>query len=133
MLVKDKCGLTPFHRTAINGHIDQAREFAEDVECLLYPDNTGKTALHFAARFGHLHQIPTKLLTEENLRIHDEHGITPLHEAEDAGRLDQLLGIEFSEELRNLVGEDWYNRNLEIIHAVKTVTEEKEEADVGLF
>jgi len=132
--------LTPLALAARNGHLHQIPASILTDSNLMKPGFKGRTALHEAAGFGYLDQIPKEVLTVENLLQLDERGMTPLHLAADPMQLDVLLGMDFrgiySDKVKAIVGEGWWEKNLAIVHSKAALSEgiETNDApDVELF
>jgi len=89
-----------------------------------------------AARNGYLEQIPSNLLTEENLMIRNFSGITALHKAAETGNLSPLIGMDFSEKVRDIVGNEWYEENVVALRKAKdslTPNATEDLADMDIF
>ena len=106
---------TPFHWAARNGHLCQLPNELLSADNLLVKDRSHKTPLYLAARSGFLEQIPRNILTTENLLRKANNGMSALEEAAHGRKanLNQLLGLNFenNEEVRAIVGEEWFKEN----------------------
>jgi len=108
----DHVGLTVFFRAIEFKHLDQIPpQLLTDETCF----TGGWTVLHFAAATGQLDKIPKELLTEKNLLKYNNcasDNFSPvLQIAAECHNLDQLLGIELSDKIKDVVGTDWYVKN----------------------
>jgi len=95
------------------------------------------TALHEAAIADSLSQIPNDVLTVENLLAADWLGITPLDLA-GPDSLEYLLGLElegspYAGRFRDIVGEEWWRKNQEVISRKTGLGCEEQIQEVDLF
>jgi len=101
---------------------------------IMAADTRGWTPMHIMATHGALELVPKNILTEDNLLVEDKDQITPLACATLHGFLDDLLGVELSEKCRDVVGNEWYEKNLKITkHKKDTLTLETDATDIEIF
>lgn len=93
----------------------------------------GNSALHCAAENDVLKDVPQTLLTEANCMAKNKYDETVFETAREHECLDQLLGMELSESVREIVGNDWFEKNKKILQAKAKLTEAPEHPDVELF
>jgi len=129
-------GRTVFHAAASSGQLNQIpEELLTEANLLIRNKISGYTPLHTAAAYGSLAQIPKHVLTERNCLEVDSPNDpkTVLHIARDAGYLDQLLGLEFSDGIVGIVGEEWYAKNAEICRTRQQLAMDEAAADIDIF
>lgn len=114
VLQKDSEGDTALHLAAQHGTLDAIPSTLLTEDTILVANSDGVTPLHQAATFGHLNQVPKNLLSVENLLTIDKQGQTPLHRLKDAAKanqLDLLLGLNFPESVKEILGNRWWETN----------------------
>jgi len=136
----NKHGNTPLHYAAQRNALSDGGMLEKIPKELLTKANltikntAGITPLHIAAQSGEIRIIPKELLNEELLTLQDNDGETPLHHANENGNLDYLLGIEFSEAIIEEVGQEWYDRNNELLARKRElIQDEVEVPTIDLF
>jgi len=102
--------LIDFHKTAESGKLAEIPTVLL-TEARLLKKQLGWNVLHFAARSGCLTAVPSHILTEENIMVPTLRGHTTLDIALDYKHLDQLLGVQFSDPVRKVVGDVWWEEN----------------------
>lgn len=133
LLMADVDGETVMHCAARAGNLHLLPAALLNSNTLLIADGNGCTPLHDAAEMGELNCLPPYILTEENLLI-SAGQITPLEHAREFEHLDALLGIELSERCRKIVGDEWFELNLEVIRTRQvTLERDNDAAEVELF
>jgi len=104
------------------------------------------TTLQWAIFCKKLSRIPKRLLTEEVL-VYAPNGMTPLSmlEREPENRfkntapnqlscqLDYLLGTELSSQCKHLVGDEWWNRNQEVLQSKCLLTTNPKYQEISLW
>jgi len=97
-------------------------------------DVDGLTVLHLAADWK-FRGVPAELLTPFNLSAKDNKGITPLHMVRDNEYLDVLLGLDIGDSVvvREIVGENWWERNQAVLRDKAKVTDPEAFVGVDLF
>ena len=147
LVMKDNDGYVPLHHAAERGQLDQFSPGLLTEANLMTRDINGRTPLHYAAAFGHLDQVPKELLTGEILLVQSKDGDTPLHCAmtsllkslSTSGKicanenLEPLVGLELPESVREVVGEDWWERNQRVIRAKQELGGQEEGTEIELF
>jgi len=136
----NKHGNTPLHYAAQRNVLSDRGMFEKIPLELLTKENltikntAGITPLHIAAQSGEIRLVPKELLNEELLTLPDNNGETPLDYANENSNLDYLLGIEFSDAIIEEVGQEWYDRNNEVLASKKElIQEEVEVPTIDLF
>jgi len=133
LLIRGNVGQTVLHMltrchnlgTIPSGFLTQSTIMERDI--------AGETVLHFAA--GCLDAIPAELLSVENLLVKNNDGVTPLHKVVAEGTLDALLAVDLgdSSTIREIVGDDWWNRYLSIRAGKAGLEELADPADIDIF
>jgi len=131
---KDKDGDTAFHFAAEAGTLDAIPVELLTEENLLIPNKEGVTPMHNAGYFLHINQIPKQLLTAETLLTIDIRGRTVLEAlannvSDDIQQLDSILGIEFPESMKKIVGEKWWKTNEDVRAAMHENKHQLTESD----
>ena len=135
---RDANGDTALHIAAERGTLDGVPTELLSEENMLAPNHAGITPLHKAAYFGHMAKVPKKLLTVENLLTIDHSGNTPLHKMADKSnesQMDYILGIDFPDSVKKIVGDKWWNANEEVKLAMQKSKQpvQDEESGVDIF
>ena len=146
LLVKDVHDHTPLHDAAWYGSMHQLPAALLTSENLMVMDDKGWTPLYCAAIGRNLDQIPSEVLTVENLMTKIKRPLvsavfnsTPLltavHAAIGYGRSEPLLGIDFPEYVKEVVGEEWWGRNRKLVLSKRglMVESESESCDISVF
>jgi len=140
LLLRDINGMNCLHMAAVGGKLTEIPwGCVTDAAARLStagsaPDYVGGfTLFHHAASRGYLDQIPTDFLTWSNLLIgHQvrhfglpitslEIANTALALAKNKGHLDQLLGVEFPQTCKFVIGTDWWAKNERLISERKSL------------
>ena len=133
LLLPNKYGDTPLHHAA-QKDIEMVPQELLTKKNLTTKNKDGVTPLHDAAQSGEIQFIPKELLNEEVLTMQDNDGETPLYHANENCNLDYLLGIEFSDAIVDEVGQEWFDRNNEVLaRKMELVQDEVEVPTIDLF
>lgn len=137
MTIKDNYGRTPLH---LGTGFTKLPKGLITKEAMLVADAYGLSPIHNAALKGYLDQLPKELVVLETLLAEERDGDrTTLHFAVASGHIDQLLGVDFVamgpgfEEVKAIVGEDWWKQNLEMIRRKSELIIENDSQEVDLF
>jgi len=134
---------TVLHLAALNGSLAQIP--VEITRKHLMRENlAGETVLHFCAWSGNFKQVPDDMLTYENLTkpsmvsgfilgVKAAHLNFPLGYAVMTERMDGLLGFDFPDSARAIVGEDWWEKNERVKLQISELGSTEEDAQVDLF
>jgi len=109
LLKRDNKGNTVAHVAAYAGFLNQIPEELLTEPVLLSRDSLGDMPFHNAAYGDFLCHVPKSFLTEENLLRKNHAGESVFKMV--APNFDRLLGLEFSENVVEFVGADWYSKN----------------------
>ena len=129
--IPNKAGETVFHLCGVRGCWAGLPESVITLDAMTRLDLGGSNPLHHfgeslfelddddaveQASSGFLSKVPKCALYPEALMQPNGDGITPLKIFVDDLRCDlkYLLGVELPEEARDLVGDAWFNANLEV-------------------
>jgi len=126
-------GTTILHWAAKYGYLSQLPKEIFTRKALRSEDRNGETPFHMAAWTGHLKQFPRELLTPENLLYKGSAIPAPLQLI--TTHIDDLLGIDFcgNQEVREMVGEDWWHKNIQVIKAMEELSKPYRKVEIELF
>lgn len=135
LLITDNFDRTPLHRAAESSvlHIIP-RVFLTEAN-MLVKDCEGRTPLAWAAINGQLNLVPD-MLTLENLLMRDNADRTILYQStRNTFSQDQLLGtyLPDTKEIRCIVGDDWFEKNLRACKGRKSLTSEPDTTGLDIF
>ena len=147
LLLKDCVSGTPIHDAAKYGYLGRIPKELLTLENMTVRNKYGETAIHLAACYGDvrasrglptdigfLEQVPKELITVETMLMEDGCGKRPIDIALANGQIDMLLGLEFPEVVREVVGEDWWEKNQQVLQVLGGLTNtDVEGSEVDLF
>jgi len=131
---------TLYHVLAMRGDLDLVPEGLLDRGLSLL-NHAGESPLHYCAWTGNFGQVPEAFLTSERIEQRPvvqkwnslANILSPLEYAQQCHHLDALLGIEFSEGARQVVGEDWWNKNRMVIQDKRALKDGNAAQELELF
>jgi len=94
------------------------------------------TPMHIAAASTQLGDLPDGIVSSlvgEQLMMRSARGNTVLHAAVEGGSLDYFLGVSLPEAAKDIVGDDWWEKNCSIIRDKGDLGVESEGAYIDLF
>lgn len=137
MLVANKRGITPLHLLA---HAEAFKYLPKGFltqDMLLLSDNEGCTVCHHAVNaagfsFSNLESFPSQCLTVDVLLKKNNARLTVLQCAVRSGcDLTEFYGMEFPDSVKDIMGEEWWERNKEIIRSQNSLRVEETQYDRG--
>lgn len=108
-----ECGESPLHIAAYSAELNAIPRQLLTPSMLAKVTGEGKTVYHLAAERDCINHIPKKSLETPYILQNDNYMRTPLHYVVSGGCLDQLLGVKLPKSARAIVGNDWWNKNLD--------------------
>ena len=131
LTIGDNNGVTPLHLACALSLMQDIPNNVWTETSLTVKSTSGIAPIHWIVIKGWLHKIPKNVLTEPVMftpyesecsssssstqRLPRAAEQTALHLAKEHRQLNSLLGIEFSERIIPIVGEEWYNHNMSIL------------------
>jgi len=131
---RDAEGNTLLHAAAKDGSLNRVPAGLLTMENMTMANAMGATPIHFAAWKGHLDQVPKEVITVETLLVKNGVGSSSLELAHVyRSQMDLLLGLDFPEGVKELVGEEWWEKNQVVFREKANLTVADEGAEVELF
>jgi len=103
--------ITSYHEAASCGHLHQIPSALITAETMTLQDRDGYTPAYWAIRKGQAYLLPTDVLNENVLLAPTWNNDNALQWAVSEGNLDQLIGVPLSEQCRDIVGVEWFEKN----------------------
>jgi len=145
LTVKDRNGTTPMHIicAATWGGIPLAKNLPNPLFCeetLFIKNNEGTTPIAALITQRGLALIPSGLITIENLTrdiggitIGGNTTVTAIHTLAGLNRTDELLGMDIPEKFKDVVGEEWYNKNLQLLQEKNKLQQVEATNEIDIF
>jgi len=133
LIIPTNIGDTPLHYAAHYGYLNEIPVELLTNQNLATRNHSNSTPMHDAA-FNGFAGVPKTAFTEAMLMMRETNGRTPLFYACEAELLDSLLGIEFSPAIIIEVGEEWFEKNQQVVkQKAKLIPEENKSEVIEIF